>query len=90
MRVLGIASGVLLSELSSVLIFPRTATQVSWAGCLGIPSLHVKGSAAAGALVAQEAVAKMGVALAKLAELNTTVWMHGPFLRPPTPSAKTP
>ena len=29
MRVLGIASGVLLSEVAAVLIFPRSATQVS-------------------------------------------------------------
>ena len=28
MRVLGIASGVLLSEVAAVLIFPRSATQV--------------------------------------------------------------
>lgn len=32
MRVLGIASGVLLSELAAVLIFPRSATQVRWPG----------------------------------------------------------
>ena len=30
MRVLGIASGVLLSEVAAVLIFPRSATQASW------------------------------------------------------------
>jgi hypothetical protein len=53
MRVLGIASGVLLSEFFAVIIFPKSATQ--------------------------EAVAKMGTALKKLAELNCAVWEHGPW-----------
>lgn len=53
MRVLGIASGVLLSEVAAVLIFPKSATQ--------------------------EAVAKMGVSLKKLAELNKIVWERGPW-----------
>ena len=55
-RVLGIACGVLLLELTAILVYPRSATQ--------------------------EAVAKMGSALEKLAELNRMTWVHGPWESP--------
>ena len=55
-RVLGIACGVLLLELTAILVYPRSATQ--------------------------EAVAKMGTALEKLAELNRMTWVHGPWESP--------
>ena len=60
-RVLGIACGVLLLELTAILVYPRSATQ--------------------------EAVAKMGSALEKLAELNRMTWVHGPW-ESPSQSAK--
>ena len=55
-RVLGIACGVILLELTAILVYPRSATQ--------------------------EAVAKMGLALEKLAELNRMTWVQGPWESP--------
>ncbi|CAL5227833.1 g10862 [Coccomyxa viridis] len=56
MRVLGIACGVIILELTAILVYPRSATQ--------------------------EAVAKMGLALEKLAELNRMTWLQGPWESP--------
>lgn len=55
-RILGIACGVILLEITAVLVYPRSASQ--------------------------EAVAKMGQALEKLAELNRMTWVHGPWESP--------
>ena len=55
-RILGIACGVILLEITAILVYPRSASQ--------------------------EAVAKMGQALEKLAELNRMTWVHGPWESP--------